>query len=62
MNNTDFLTVYAADRMADAHHHAWADSLRPSYRERFARSFQNLAARIQPDLASTTTLRKRRAL
>ena len=56
MYSTEFLTTYAADRMAAAQHHAWADSLRPSPRERLARGLHRLAARLQPDLESTTSV------
>ena len=59
MYSTDFLTVYAASRMAEAQHQAWAESLRPNRRERLARHLYTLAARLQPDLASTTTFSKR---
>lgn len=59
MYSTEFLTVYAADRMASAHRAAWASSLRPSPRERLARGLGRLAARLQPDLGSTTTLPRR---
>ena len=56
MYSTEFLTTYAADRMAAAQHHAWVDGLRPSPRERLARGLHRLAARLQPDLESTTSI------
>lgn len=56
MYSTEFLTLYAADRMAAAQHHAWVSSLRPSSRERLARGLHRLAARLQPDLESTTSI------
>lgn len=59
MYSTEFMSTYAADRMAAAQHHAWADSLRPSLRERVARGLHRLAARLQPDLESTTTVTRR---
>ena len=56
MYSTEFMTTYAADRMAAAQHHAWVSSLRPSPRERVARGLHRLAARLQPDLESTTSI------
>ena len=56
MYSTEFMTRYAADRMAAAQHHAWASSFRPSPRERLARGLHRLAARLQPDLESTTSV------
>ncbi len=56
MYSTEFMTAYAADRMAAAQHYAWASSLRPSPRERLARGLHRLAARLQPDLESTTSV------
>ena len=56
MYSTEFMTLYAADRMAAAQHYAWVDSLRPSPRERLARGLHRLAARLQPDLESTTSV------
>lgn len=56
MYSTEFMATYAADRMAAAHHHAWVGSLRPSPRERLARGLHRLAARLQPDLESTTSV------
>ena len=56
MYSTEFMTLYAADRMAAAQHHAWVSSLRPSPRERLARGLHRLAARLQPDLESTTSV------
>ena len=61
MYSTDFLTVYASERIAEVQHWVWAESLRPGHRERLAQHLHDLAARLQPDLASTTALGRRRA-
>ena len=61
MYSTDFLTAYAADKMNTAQHYAWVESLRQGRRGGLVAQFSQLAARLQPDLASTTSAPKRRA-
>ena len=61
MYSTDFLTAYAADKLSAAQHYAWVESLRSGHCNGLAAQFSRLAARLQPDLASTTSAPKRRA-